>query len=188
MKYKMRVILALLIIISGVMMYRYHQQERRILRSFRRLCSHVELKERENPARAALRIQRILPYFTPDAILSSETLARRGVGISELQQLVSHRPGHAKISGRDEIRALLLATRTNLDKLSVRIMDHTISVNPENDTAEMKVTLRVSAQSGRHGDTVIEDQRISWVKVDGRWLINASETSHSIQRPATSNY
>jgi hypothetical protein len=185
MNSKMRVILALIIVIAGVMTYRhYHQQERRILRSFRNVCALVEVRERENMLKAGLRVDRVLPFFTPDASLSSDTLAARGgAALAELQHIMPSGSRSAHIHGRDEVRAVLLLSRTMMDRLSIRILDHTIEVLPDGNRAEMTVTLRLTARRGQQSGSSEEDQRITWVKEDGRWLIHASETHSTIRRP-----
>ncbi len=185
MNYKMRVVLSLVIVIAGVMVYRhYFQQERRILRSFRKVCALVEVKEQENVVKAGLRVDRILPYFAKDVTLSSDTLATRGgVALAELQHLAPAGSRSAQISGHGDLKTVLLLSRTMMDRLSIRMLDHTILVEPDGDRAQMTVTLRLTARRGSQSGSADEDQRITWVKEDGRWLIQASETYSSIRHP-----
>lgn len=81
-------------------------------------------------------------------------------------------PGRRLPKNLDSMSGAFLSVWGEIDKASVRISRHEVEINE--DRAESTVTAKCSvivSGSDRMGDSL--DYRISWIRVDGEWLIQS---------------
>jgi ketosteroid isomerase-like protein len=89
-------------------------------------------------------------------------------------------PGHEQqtLAGRDQITQAALASRTMATELDVKFPDVNVTVAPDKQTATADVTLDATVSG--ESNAIIQEVKITFVKVDGKWLISAVETVRTL--------
>ena len=138
---------------------------RRINSKLDDLVELLEKREEHPPLRMMARSRRVAGFFTPDAEVLLAPVVTRTVG-------------------PDELTALHHYAHTQAARLSVRISDRTLEINPERDAAVMRFTTR-SQFTGHQGqrEQRVDEFRLHWAKRDGDWLIQEAATIPAIRPP-----
>jgi hypothetical protein len=89
-------------------------------------------------------------------------------------------PGHEQetIAGRDQITQAALASRTAATDLDVKFPDVNVTVAPDKNSATADVTLEATVSGERNA--IVQEVKITFEKVDGKWLISAVETVRTL--------
>lgn len=82
------------------------------------------------------------------------------------------------ISGREDLRQILLGARMTLTALSVEFMDATVTFAPGG--TEATVSLTASAQVGGDRDPLVQEAKFTLRKIEGRWIIVRIETVRTL--------
>lgn len=96
----------------------------------------------------------------------------------EIKIDVAGRP-ERRMSGREEIQQAALASRGSVQSLSVAFPDMTIIVNADKASAVADVTLQ--AKVAGEPDMIVQEVKITLLKIDRRWLIVKVETVRTLQ-------
>jgi hypothetical protein len=89
-------------------------------------------------------------------------------------------PGHEQVTfaSRAEITQAALGIRERLKSLSVKFPDVNVALAPDKKSAVADVTLE-AAVSGE-SDTIVQELKISFQKIEGVWLITRIETVRAV--------
>jgi len=111
----------------------------------------------------ATKASNFIGYFSTDAVINYDV---PGLGARAL-------------TGRDEIRETAAGGFASVTSLKVQFQDATARVNPDQQSAEVSCTVRVS--TGDSKDFGIQELRFQLRKIDGDWLITRAETVKTLQ-------
>jgi hypothetical protein len=89
-------------------------------------------------------------------------------------------PEYGNIEGRDQLRQVLVAVRTQLNQLRVEFLDHKIHV--EEDGLSATALLTALADVNRERNAIVHQLRIRLMKSDNQWLIAEIETLQALGR------
>lgn len=84
------------------------------------------------------------------------------------------RRGEQTLVGRDQITQAALASRQEATDLKLKFPDINITVAPDKNSAVADVTVDATISGER--DAVLEEVKITFQKVDGKWLISKVES------------
>ena len=145
------IVLVVLCVIS--ILWNVDWDARAIDKQLNELAELVEKSEPESSFEAVGRSRRVGGFFTDDC---------------EIEYL----PQRSSVTGADSMRAAFMSVRSSIETASVRLSQHTITVDAEADRAESTVRA-VAKVATRGGDAWRDTVRygISWEKVEGDWLI-----------------
>jgi hypothetical protein len=89
---------------------------------------------------------------------------------ADVQIMLENLPaGGRSVQGRDELRQIAAATRTQLPFLEVSFKNAVVEVDAEGRTAAANVI--AAGRAGRAEDTYYQELRFTLVKEEGRWWI-----------------
>lgn len=85
-------------------------------------------------------------------------------------------PGNPDVTltGRDQIVQTIMRTHATVNELKVDFPDLNITIGPDKLTATADLTIR--AQIDGDGNSVAEEMKFTFQKIDGQWLITHIET------------
>jgi hypothetical protein len=87
--------------------------------------------------------------------------------------------GQGRLQGRDNLREALLAFRSNVNGAKVEFLDVAVSLAPDKQSAEASLT--VKARTPRDPDTLFQEMKITFRKMDGDWLLARAETVRTLR-------
>jgi hypothetical protein len=87
--------------------------------------------------------------------------------------------GQGRLQGRDNLREALLAFRSNVNGAQVEFLDVAVSLAPDKQSAEASLT--VKARTPRDPDTLFQEMKITFRKMDGDWLLARAETVRTLR-------
>lgn len=88
-------------------------------------------------------------------------------------------PGHEEnITGRDQITQAALASRQQFSSIDVKFPDITVTVAPDKNSATADTTLEANMSGDR--DTIVQEVKFTFEKIDGQWLITKVETVKTV--------
>lgn len=108
----------------------------------------------------------------PVSTFDSVGRSRKLVGFFAKNPSIEYVPGRKLPKDLDSMSGAFLSVWGQIEKASVRISRHEVKIN--DDRAESTVTAKCSVileGSDRMGDAI--DYRITWVRVEGDWLIKS---------------
>lgn len=126
---------------------------RAINQQLNKLAELVEKSQTESSFEAMGRARRVGNFFT-DAC--------------EIEYL----PQRSSVAGADSIQAVFLSARNSIQTVSVRLSQHSITVNTDAERAEstVRAVAKVAMRGGDQWGDVL-NYRIAWEQIDGEWLI-----------------
>ncbi len=158
----------IVLIAAGLVLWRVLPQsdERMIRSALRQAVRAVEKKGPENPVAAARRADRAAAVFAPEP-------DEAGYGLG------------AGWTHRSQVRAGLFRARAAVDRLSIRLSDVSVEVDPDGEQALLRGTARVSATgtgdlgSGRE----IGEFESYWIRTEEGWRLARIRPVEAIRRP-----
>jgi hypothetical protein len=103
------------------------------------------------------------------SFFSSDTVLRFHGGMS----------GERQIQGRDELRQLAALVRNNIAAVEVRMLELTVSVEPGHQNAQSRLTAMI--RTGLESDVDVQELKLKWQKIDGKWLITRLEATPALK-------
>ena len=108
----------------------------------------------------------------------SEYLAAQTIGgfFSTNVQVVLNDPGSLvdTLNGRDQIIQTVIGIHESVNNFKVDFPDINVTVAPDKNSATADLTIR--AQVGGKDDSMAEEMKLTFEKIDGQWLITHVET------------
>ncbi|HOW67525.1 MAG TPA: hypothetical protein P5186_07695 [Candidatus Paceibacterota bacterium] len=89
-------------------------------------------------------------------------------------------PDYGSIEGRDQLRQVLAAVRTHLQRLRVEFLDYRIEVADNRQSATAWLT--ALADVNQEQNAVVQQLRIRLTKTEGEWLIAEIQTIRALGR------
>jgi hypothetical protein len=89
-------------------------------------------------------------------------------------------PGLARLSGRDNLREIILGARGQAQKMSVHFPDIQVAVDPDGESAVAGVTVVVDVNT--EANAMIQELRITLRKEGGAWLVARVESLKALDR------
>lgn len=80
--------------------------------------------------------------------------------------------------GRDEITQAALASRSAVSGLTIKFPDVNVTVAPDKQSATVDLTLEATVAGER--DAIVQEMKVTFLKIDGRWLITRVETVRTL--------
>jgi len=133
--------------------------------------------------------KRIAEVASLASFSAGEGLVRQGLRVKSLADCFGAKvevtidlPGnqHHELAGRDEITQTALLARQNFRWLKIELLDPTVVLSADKQTAVVNLTLRVRFPDQR--DMVVQEMKFSLQKVDREWLIIRIETVRTLSR------
>lgn len=85
---------------------------------------------------------------------------------------------------RPQLPPLLYQVHSQTDSLAIDIRDQRVTLNTTNSTlAEMNLSALARARYGGRNETRVQEFRLRWLKVKGRWYIDEVAGVDGIRRP-----
>jgi len=103
----------------------------------------------------------LLEYFTPDIQCLIDT--------PDIPDA-----GDWTINGLDELRDNVISARQMVSSLRTDFVDVTVKLAPDQQTAAVEVTARVSLPNDR--DFIVHEMKFTFRNVKGEWLVSRIET------------
>lgn len=137
-------------------------EEDRIRDRFEQLCDLNSLSGTETTLAAGVRAKEVGEFFSPRLEIDAESVP---ISIDSLQ----------------ELRQIVFKARTNMNRIDVDPRKVEVNLAPNNESAAMTVSVRISA-NGR-GERVSFDEAftIDWTKQSGEWIILSIEHYETIR-------
>jgi hypothetical protein len=120
---------------------------------------------------------------------SGEGLVKQGLRVQSLAncfgtkvEIAIDLPGnqHHELAGRDEIVQAALLARQNRGWLKVELLDPSVMLAQDKESAVVNLTLRVKYPEQR--DIVVQEMKFSLQRIDREWLIIRIETVRTLSR------
>ena len=111
----------------------------------------------------ATRASEFIDYFSVDTEI-----------VVDVPELGSH-----TFTGRDEVRESANGGFAGLPSLTVTFLDTTVKIGPDQQTADVSCTLRVTV--GNDKDYGIQEMDFKWKKIEGTWQITRAETVKTLR-------
>jgi len=120
---------------------------------------------------------------------SGEGLVKQGLRVQSLANCFGTQveveidlPGnqHHELAGRAEITQAAMAARQSRRWLKVELLDLSVVLAPEKESAVVNLTLRVRFPEQK--DIVVQEMKFSLQKIDREWLIIRMETVRTLSR------
>lgn len=108
-------------------------------------------------------VQRLCALTGPDVVIQVDA---PGVGRRSLQ-------------GRDELRQAALTYRSMAGGAKVEFPDVHVTLAPDKQNAVASVTLK--ARAGIQSDTIFQEMKLTFQKLDGHWLVTRAETVKTLR-------
>ena len=89
-------------------------------------------------------------------------------------------PGLGRLSGRDNLREIILGARGQAQKMSVRFPDVLVTLNPDGDSALADLTAVVDVNT--EANAMIQELRFTLRKEEGAWLVSRVESVKALDR------
>jgi hypothetical protein len=133
--------------------------------------------------------KRIAEVASLASFSTGEGLVRQGLRVQSLANCFGAKvevtidlPGnqHHELAGRDEITQTALLARQNFRWLKIELLDPTVVLSADKQTAVVNLTLRVRFPDQR--DIVVQEMKFSLQKADREWLIIRIETVRTLSR------
>jgi ketosteroid isomerase-like protein len=116
--------------------------------------------------------------FTDGQSSLSGYLAAQTIGafFSTNVQVVLNDPGTMvdTLNGRDQIIQTMIGIHQSVNNFKVDFPDINVTVAPDKNSATADLTIR--AQVGGKDDSIAEEMKLTFEKIDGQWLITHVET------------
>lgn len=142
----------------------------------------VTRDQREIHGRLA-RIQRLLSKKADESSLSGLARVQETMRYISAEPEVSFGPRLSTLRTREEIAAVVLQARSSVTDLKVSIRDKALTIDPGRQSAVMNLTAEAVATYGGRRERDIEELELTWIKQDGRWVVDRARPASSIHRP-----
>lgn len=163
MRIVVRVVLLLALIALGVWLWIvFFPSPEKIVRSqLAKLAQDASFSQNENGLIKMAHAQSIADFFSTNVDINIDV------------------PGHEEtLTGRDQITQVALASRQQFSSIEVKFPDVNITVAPDKDSATADVTLEATLSGDR--DTIVQEVKFTFQKIDGHWLITKVETVKTV--------
>ncbi len=90
-----------------------------------------------------------------------------------------------EIVSRDALMGILSGWTPSPGGWTVEFVDMTVTVGPDQDAAEVHLTVKVTGHDARTGEPTIDarEANVKIAKRNGEWVMTDAETSDTLQRP-----
>ena len=160
MKIVSRIILVIALAALGVWLWTvlFPSPEKIIRKQLAGLANEVSFSQDQNSLIKLAHAQSVADFFTSNVEVDVNV------------------PGHGQqtMLGRDQITQAVLASRQEATDLKLKFPDVNITVAPDNNSAVADVTVDATISGER--DAILQEVKITFQKVDGKWLINKVES------------
>lgn len=158
-------LLAGLAVAAAVVWVAHHRRdESRLRRAFGEIVALCRKDGPEGPLTTAMRAQEVMTRLASNAVLQ--------LG-----------PPYPMTVERDELGALLVRGRAQLDTIAIATRGDEIDIDPDRQRAEMRVTVEVAGTQDGRRESGIGEYRIAWQKQGGTWKLVRVTHLETIQRP-----
>jgi len=136
--------------------------EQVIRRQLADLARIASIAPNEGPLAKAYNSQKLTSFFAPDV------------------EIVLDIPGHsAALHDRDELMRAAMAWRSSATSLKVEFLDVSVAIVPDKQSAQAHLT----AKANLPGESLpeVQELRVAFRKMDGKWLINRVDTVKTLR-------
>ena len=164
MKNAFRIVAIALVIAAGVWVFRvlFPGDEKLIRKLLAQAADAAAVKSNENPIFKLAGANKLVGFFSPDALLKVDLPG------AEMRS----------ISGRDDLLQAITAARAGL--LEAKIQLHEVHVNVDAGGQAASAQLVTTAYLNGNGDPLVEELKMQLKKIDGYWKIAQLETVKSL--------
>jgi hypothetical protein len=154
------VILVVVVVALGVWLWGvfFPNPERIIRARLREIAERASFPANQSPFAALSDVQRLCALVSPDVTI----------------QVNAPAAGHRSIEGREDLRHATMFWRSNVNGAKVEFPDIAVTVAPDKQSAE--VLLTVKARVPTEPDSIYEEMKVAFRKLDGNWLVTHAET------------
>ena len=85
-----------------------------------------------------------------------------------------------EIQGREELRQIVAAARASLQSAHVQFPDSRLEIGADRQSAAGQVT--ATADINGENNSVVQELKLSFRKIDGKWKITRVDTVHTLQQ------
>ena len=123
----------------------------------------ASLKGNENPLVRLAGANKLAGFFSEDAVVHIDASGLEG----------------KQIQGREELRQTVAAARASLQSAEVQFPDAQLEIAPNRESATAEVT--ATADINGEKNTVVQELKVLFKKIDGQWKITQVDTVHTLQ-------
>jgi hypothetical protein len=164
MRIVVRIILLLALIALGVWLWIvFFPSPEKIVRSqLAKLAQDVSFSQDENGIIKMAHAQSVADFFSTNIEINVDV------------------PGHGPVTldDRAQITQMALASRQQFSSIDIKFPDINVTVAPDKNSATADVTVDITISGER--DTVVQEVKFTYQKIDGHWLITKVETVKTV--------
>jgi hypothetical protein len=132
--------------------------EKIIRARLREISERASFPANQAPFAALSDVQRLCAMVSPDVTI----------------QVNAPGAGHHSIQGREDLRQGAIGWRASVNGAKVEFPDIAVTVAPDKQSAEVLLTLK--ARVPTEPDSIYEEMKVAFRKLDGNWLVTRAET------------
>jgi len=156
----------LVAVLAGISVYRqlFPPAELAIKNRLLALASLASFSPNEAPLARMANASRLVDFFARDI----------DIRLSEAP------PGLARLSGRGNLREVILGARSQAQRISVHFPDLQVAVDPDGQSATARLTAVVEVNG--EANTMVQELKLSLRKEGGTWLVARIESLKALDR------
>ncbi len=160
MKRVLKIITVLAVLAFGVWLFRilFPGDEKLIRKLLAGAAETAAIKPNENPLFRLAGANKLVGFFSPDAVLKVDV---PGVDVRS-------------INGRDDLLQAVTAARASLQEARILLREIHVNVDPDKQSATAQLVATAYLNGG--SDPMVQELKLQLRKIDGHWKITQVET------------
>jgi len=164
LKKSLRIVAGALVIAAGFWIFRilFPGDESLIRKLLAQAAEVAAVKPNENPILKLAGANKLVGFFSPDAVIEVE------VSGADLRS----------IRGREDLQQAITAAQASLQEAQIQLHEVHLNVDPDRQSATAQLV--VSAYLNGSGDPLVQELKVNLKKIDRRWKITHLGTVKTI--------